>query len=64
MTTSTATMGPVKEVAALDSYNENAFLNIFGNRIDVQTISGTGHFLMLERPEEFNRVLQQILRAL
>jgi len=43
--------------------------NIEGNRayhedFDVVTLDGVGHFLMLERPEEFNVLLEQIIADL
>jgi pimeloyl-ACP methyl ester carboxylesterase len=39
-------------------------MNIEGNRkymksFDVKIMKGAGHFVMLERPEEFNKLLEQ-----
>ena len=53
--------GPVSAISAQASYDEQAFLKVCGDRIDVRTIGDTGHFVMLERPDELNRVLRQLL---
>jgi sigma-B regulation protein RsbQ len=43
--------------------------NVEGNRayhedFDVVTMDGVGHFLMIERPQEFNAVLEQVVAAI
>ncbi|HQL25156.1 MAG TPA: hypothetical protein PKY95_12120, partial [candidate division Zixibacteria bacterium] len=48
-----------------DSYPTNLAANReIEPTFDVRLMSGVGHFLFLERPEEFNRLLGQTLAEL
>ena len=49
--------GPVDVIASAATYDESAFAPIYGDRISVETIENAGHFIMLDKPLEFNQKL-------
>ena len=53
--------GPVLAIAALES--PNSFHVQFAS-VPQRRMTGVGHWLMMERPEEFNAILEEFLRRL
>lgn len=56
--------GPILSLVAPDTFDEEAFNPIYGERISVTPISGAGHFVMLDKPQAFNAVLESKLTEL
>jgi pimeloyl-ACP methyl ester carboxylesterase len=52
--------GPVLAIVAADIENP-ASLHVQFPKLPVRRISGTGHWLMMDKPEEFNRLLDEFL---
>lgn len=41
-----------------------AFVRTLAPRLDYRVLDGVGHFLMLQKPDDFNALLSQFLSAL
>jgi pimeloyl-ACP methyl ester carboxylesterase len=54
--------GPVLAIAAADIENPSS-LHMQFPKLPVRRISGTGHWLMMDKPDEFNRLLDAFLTA-
>jgi pimeloyl-ACP methyl ester carboxylesterase len=52
--------GPVLAIAAADIENPSS-LHMQYPKLPVRKIAGTGHWLMMDKPEEFNRILDDFL---
>ncbi|MDE0002773.1 MAG: alpha/beta hydrolase [Rhodospirillaceae bacterium] len=51
----------VHVIAAEETFDRDAFLPRYGDRISVETVSDSGHFLMIDQPDECNERLSQLL---
>ena len=59
-----AVAAPLGAINAARSPTNVDALRRYAPSIDVRTMDGVGHFLMLEDPETFNRLLDELLRQL
>jgi pimeloyl-ACP methyl ester carboxylesterase len=55
--------GPRVAIAATDIENPTS-LHVQFPDIPVRKMSGTGHWLMMDKPDEFNRLLDEFLATL
>ncbi len=53
--------GPVHAIPASNTLDQNAISRICGNRLQIQSIKESGHFVMLEQPRTFNAALLRII---
>lgn len=56
--------GPVLSLVAPDTFDQEAFNPVYGERISVTPIPGAGHFVMLDKPQAFNAALASTLAEL
>lgn len=54
--------GPVLAIAAADIENPSS-LHVQFPKLPVRKIAGTGHWLMMDKPDEFNRLLDEFLAS-